>query len=101
MHPLEGLDIREFDKKLQHAPTASLAWKIINEYYAYYGKDEAPDSLWAIVADALTSDDDGIDNHKRGNMIFFYEYTRALLRAVYVLHKKHPNQFDGYKEKEE
>jgi len=98
MHPLEGLDIRDYDMKLQHKPNADTAWDIVKEFYEYYGKHEAHESLWTVVAEALiSSNSDSTEGIKRANMVFFYEYARALIRAVYILYEEEflPDTGDG------
>jgi len=78
-------------QNLAEKQTKKAAWKIIDEYFSFFGLDDVHHELWLLTAGTLTSDEmqqleKGIDRY---NLIFFFEYTKMFAEAVHLLHTKH------------
>ena len=75
-------------QELASTQTKESAWKIIDEYFRFFGLDDVHNELWLLTAGTLTNDEmqpsqKAID---RRNLIFFYEYTKMFFEAVHLLH---------------
>ena len=75
-------------QELAAKQTNESAWKIIDEYFNFFGLDDVHHELWLLTAGTLTNDEmqpqqKGID---RRNLIFFFEYTKMFFEAVPLLH---------------
>jgi hypothetical protein len=66
----------------QHAQT------ILQEFFAYYGKQAPEKELWSILVMALGSNNEELDGYRRSTMIYFYEQCKALFQAASLLSSK-------------
>src|SRR5580765_6556042 len=77
-------------QELADTQTTESAWNIVTEYFRFFGLEDVHNELWTITACTLTNNETQrfqkpID---RQNLIFFFEYTKMFLEAVYLLHNK-------------
>jgi hypothetical protein len=88
MHYLEGISIIDYHRRLREVTGTETAWKIIREFYAFFEAEGAGEMLWYLLTVALISDNEEITSKHRSNLLFFYEYSRALHQAVYLLNEE-------------
>jgi hypothetical protein len=76
---------------LQKEKTSTAAWAVVNNYFSFLPIDQFQEDLWSLLVLALSSDQD--DKLNRGcvrhDIIFFYEYTKALMEAMHLLWEQH------------
>lgn len=92
MNAFEGLPIEEYLEALRQTGKRKYAWKIIEEYFEFYGADRPADILWTMLTIAMKSDAEEMNGRERENIICFYEYTLLLLEAGHhlcIVHRPH------------
>jgi hypothetical protein len=83
--------LAQLHQELAANQTKESAWKIIDEYFSFFGLEDVHHELWLLTAGTLTNEEmqpsqKAID---RRNLIFFFEYTKMFFEAVQLLHNKH------------
>lgn len=90
MNTFEGLPVGDYLASLHQTGKRKYAWKIMDEYFEFYGADRPADILWTLVTIAMKSDSEEINGRERENFICFYEYTLLLIEAGHHLCVVHP-----------
>lgn len=82
--------LEQYRQQLLEAPGPESARQIISEYFSFFGKDTPGQELWLLTEAALIGEevDQASTAKGRHDMLFFYEFTKMLLDAVYCLHKE-------------
>jgi hypothetical protein len=80
----------ELRNGLKETKSKEAAWKVIEEYCSFFGLETVHNELWLLTAAALTNDEveEAEKAQGRQDLIFFFEYTKMLMEAVYLLYEK-------------
>jgi hypothetical protein len=80
----------KFHQELADTQTTESAWKIVAEYFRFFGLEDVHNELWVITAGTLTNNETQLQQKPidRQNLIFFFEYTKMFFEAVHFLHNK-------------
>ncbi len=89
MNTLEGLPLHSHYKNLQATEKKKYAWKILHEFFEAFDKDGAQETLWFMLSAAMKLESEEVDGKERSNMLFFYDYSMILYKAVHFLYKEH------------
>jgi hypothetical protein len=75
-------------RELRDSSNPETAQQIIAEYFSFFGKEKVGEELWMLVTGTLTNDDmhQAATAKGRHDLIFFYEWTKMVMEAVYCLH---------------
>lgn len=88
MCTLPGI-LKELHEQFTSQPGEATAQKILEQYFSYVNVTQVQEQLWELTHGTITNElldtQTGADRH---NLIFFYEYTRLFLSAVYFLYGK-------------
>ncbi len=63
------------------------AWEAINCFFDYYDLEGAEENSWNLVLAAIGSDSLNDNSLTRQNLLDFYDQTRSLFKAVYLLYQ--------------
>jgi hypothetical protein len=77
-------------QELADTQTTESAWKIVAEYFRFFGLEDVQHELWVITACTLTNNETQQFQKPtdRQNLIFFFEYTKMFFEAVHFLLNK-------------
>jgi hypothetical protein len=99
MHTLEGLPMLDYYKALLAKADSKSAWLVIHEYFRLFEEKDPPEELlWFMLTTSLRSENEEIEARHRGDMIFFYEYSIILLKAVRLLSQEFKMEQPGEEE---
>ena len=84
------VQLAKLHQELANTQTTQSAWNIVAEYFRFFGLEDVHNELWVITAGTLTNNETQPQQKPvdRQNLIFFFEYTKMFLEAVYLLHNK-------------
>ena len=82
--------LKELHEQFNSLPEQHVAQKIINEYFRSFNTTQLQEQLWELTHGTITNEilKDTQTASDRHNILFFYEYTKLFLNAVYFLHGK-------------
>lgn len=85
MNTLDGLPISDHYQRLLAKAKEKDAWAILHEFFDFFNEESPKEHLWYMLVLSLKNDNDEIEARHRSNMIFFYEYSCILFKAVQFL----------------
>lgn len=69
---------------------------VIDELFDYAHLPDVRELLWLWLKTTVNGDfSDGLDQHERGSILFFYEKMERLVEAAHILHVRNKNQQPG------
>lgn len=87
MYQLKDWPIHDLGVKFQDEPTKKVAWKIVKEYFEFFEEEGLDEMIWFMLVQTMKSDSEDVTGKDRSNVLFFYEYTKILNKAVFYLSK--------------
>ncbi len=89
MHSLPDI-LENMKQNLLSKRSKKTAWKIIKEYFSFFGLETIREELWILTKGAITNDlvDQSEKGEDRYDLIFHYEFLVLFTDAVNVLNDK-------------
>lgn len=88
MNTLQGLPILTHYNNLLKFQKQKDAWAVFHEFFDFFDGDSPKEHQWYLLIMSLTNSSDEMGAKQRSNLIFFFEYSLALIKAAEVLNNK-------------